>query len=495
MNVLTVPILVCYVAVLAVICVYGLHRYWMVGVFLTRHRRAPFDAGPSQRFEQLPRVTVQLPMFNERHVAVRVIEAACGIDYPRDRLEVQVLDDSTDESAGIARRCCDRLAEAGHNVRYIHRHNREGFKAGALADGLRFADGEFIAVFDADFVPPPDVLRRSIHHFTDGGLGMVQLRWTHLNRHDSLLTEIQAMFLDGHFVIEQTARASSGRWFNFNGTAGVWRRSCIEDAGGWQHDTLTEDTDLSYRAQMKGWRFLYLPAVACPAEVPPTVGAFLTQQHRWNKGLIQTAIKLLPRIMTSRAPLGIKIEAWFHLTSPLVHVAILLLAVLVAPLLLLPWHSGSFDINPNVAFGVGGMLLVLGTLAACTFYVASQWAQGTSLWHTVARLPALMSLGIGISLTNTRAVAEALLGRRTPFLRTPKYNGAASSAPDPLLRRRRWAPLGAMELVLGSVMLVCLVAALVQPETLIGAPFVLLFACGYLGIGLPGFRRSWEGGA
>jgi len=376
-------------------------------------------------------------------------------------------------------------------VRYIHRSNRQGYKAGALADGLKSADGELVAIFDADFVPPPDVLSRSIHHFTDDRLGMVQLRWSHLNRHDSLLTEIQAMFLDGHFIIEQTARALSGRWFNFNGTAGVWRRSCIDDAGGWQHDTLTEDTDLSYRAQMKGWRFLYLPAVACPAEVPPTMGAFMTQQHRWNKGLIQTAIKLLPRIMTGRAPLGTKIEAWFHLTSPLVHVAILLLAALAAPLLLLPWDSGSLEISPPVAFAVGGTLLVLGTLAACTFYMASQWAQGASLWQTTTRLPALMALGIGISLTNARAVAEAVLGLRSPFLRTPKYNGALNSAPDPLLRRR-WVPLGATELVLGTVMLVCLFVTLGRPQTLIGAPFLLLFACGYLGIGLPGFRRSWE---
>ncbi len=492
MTALTVLILICYAAVMAVICVYGVHRYWMVGVFLRRNGRAGTEIRPSRRFEELPRVTVQLPMFNERYVAERVIEAACGIDYPPDRLEVQVLDDSTDESADIARRCCERLADAGHNVRYIHRHNRQGYKAGALAEGLRTCSGEFVAVFDADFVPPADVLRQSIHYFTDDGLGMVQLRWSHLNRHDSLLTEIQAMFLDGHFIIEQTARALSGRWFNFNGTAGVWRRSCIDDAGGWQHDTLTEDTDLSYRAQMKGWRFQYLPDVTCPAEVPPTIGAFMTQQHRWNKGLIQTAIKLLPRIMTSRAPLGTKIEAWFHLTSPLVHVAIVLLAVLAAPLLLLPWNSESLQISPTAAFVIGATLLALGTLAACTFYVASQWAQGARLWQTTTRLPALMALGIGISVTNARAVTEAILGRQSPFLRTPKYNGNVSSASDPLLRRRRWVPTGATELVLGTVMLLCFVVTLWHPQTLIGAPFILLFAWGYLGVGLPRFRRMWE---
>ncbi|MEE8460330.1 MAG: glycosyltransferase family 2 protein, partial [Phycisphaerales bacterium] len=368
MNALSIMLLVYYGAVLSVICVYGLHRYWVVWLFI-RHRHRVDGVEPAGRFEELPRVTIQLPMFNEQHVAVRVIEAACAIDYPGDRLEVQVLDDSTDESADIARRCCERLAAAGHRVRFIHRLDRDGFKAGALANGLDSATGEFIMVFDADFVPPPDVVRRVIDHFTDDQLGMVQLRWSHLNRHDSLLTEIQAMFLDGHFVIEQTARAAGGRWFNFNGTAGMWRRTCIDDAGGWQHDTLTEDTDLSYRAQMKGWRFRYLSTVTCPAEVPPTVSAFLTQQHRWNKGLIQTAIKLMPRIMTSGAPMKTKLEAWFHLTSPLVHVAIILLALLAAPALLLPWRADGLGLSGVTAFILGTTLIVLGTLAASTFYV------------------------------------------------------------------------------------------------------------------------------
>ncbi|MHC4826220.1 MAG: cellulose synthase family protein, partial [Planctomycetota bacterium] len=426
MNALTLLLLVYYAAVLAVICLYGAHRYWVVWAFL-RNRKRSGEVEPAGRFDRLPSVTIQLPMFNERHVAQRVIEAACAIDYPRDLLQVQVLDDSTDESGEIARRCCERLAAAGHNVEYVHRSNREGFKAGALAHGLASARGEFIAVFDADFVPPPDTLCRTIQHFTDPRLGMVQLRWSHLNRHASLLTEIQSMFLDGHFVVEQTARFGTGRWFNFNGTAGIWRRTSIEDAGGWQHDTLTEDTDLSYRAQLKGWRFRYLPTVDCPAEVPPTVSAFLTQQHRWNKGLVQTAIKLLPRILSSPAPLKTKIEAWFHLTSPLVHLAILLLAMLAAPLVLLPWRPESLSLSPPLALGIGVALIALGTLAACTFYIASQWAQGLGIWQTIARMPALMSLGIGISVVNARAVVEAVLGRKSPFLRTPKYAGALDS--------------------------------------------------------------------
>ncbi len=491
MNLLTTLILASYVVILAVICVYGAHRYWIVWMFLRNRWRT--RTLPAARFRTLPPVTVQLPMFNERHVARRVIEAACAIDYPRDRLQIQVLDDSTDESAAIAERCCRELAQAGHDVEYVHRANREGFKAGALADGLTTAKGEFIAVFDADFVPPPDVLRRTIDFFTEDAIGMAQLRWSHLNRHDSLLTEIQAMYLDGHFVIEQTARAASGRWFNFNGTAGIWRRACIEDAGGWQHDTLTEDTDLSYRAQMKGWRFRYLPEVTCPAEVPPSVSAFLTQQHRWNKGLIQTAIKLLPRILASRATLGTKVEAWFHLTSPLIHLAIVLLALLAVPLLLLPPRAISFPVSATAAFGIGTGLLVLGTFAACAFYMTSQWAQGISIRQTALRLPALMSLGIGISVTNARAVVEALLGRKSPFLRTPKYNGRRRSAADPLLRRHALPP-GLPELALGLLMALCFALALARPHTVVGAPFLALFASGYLGVGVQGLRKAWEGG-
>ncbi len=489
MMVLVVLFLVCYGAVLAVICLYGVHRYWVLWTYLRRKGRE--EPALEQPPRPLPPVTVQLPMFNERLVAERVIEAACAIDYPRELLQIQVLDDSTDDSAGVARDCCARLAAAGHPVEYVHRRNRHGFKAGALAHGLETARGELIAVFDADFVPPPDILRRTVHHFTEPGVGMVQTRWTHLNRDDSLLTQVQAMFLDGHFVLEQTARAASGRWFTFNGTAGIWRRTCIEDAGGWQHDTLTEDTDLSYRAQMKGWKFRYLPAVCCPAELPPTVTAFLTQQHRWNKGHLQTAIKLLPQIVASRAPLTTKLEAWCHLTSPLVHLAIVALAILAVPVLLLPSVPDVMSFDADVAMVIGLLLITLGTLAACSFYVASQWAQGNGVLGTIARMPALMAVGIGISVTNARAVLEALFRRKSPFLRTPKYNGAAHSAADPQLARgRRLLPAGSLEVALGILMVMCFGLAIFRHYTIIGAPFLLLFAAGFLGIGLPSLRQG-----
>jgi len=471
------------------VCVYGLHRYWMVWAFLRSRRRASFEE-PKRRFESLPRVAVQLPMFNEKRVAERIIESACAIDYPRELLQIQVLDDSTDESADIARECCQRMADLGHNVEYLHRANREGYKAGALAEGLKSATGEFIAVFDADFVAPPNILHDTIHHFTDPAIGMVQARWSHLNREDSLLTQVQAMYLDGHFVIEQAARARNDRWFNFNGTAGVWRRKTIEDAGGWQHDTLTEDTDLSYRAQLRDWKFRYLPDVCCPAEVPPTVSAFLSQQHRWNKGLIQTAIKLLPTIMRSKASLRTKIEAWFHLTSPLVHVFILLLVLLVLPAMFvtLPLRHA----NPGVSIGLGVLFLILGALAACTFYLASQCTQGLSVWKTLLRLPALMAIGVGISVINSRAVIEAIFGRQSPFVRTPKYNGDREV--DPVVKRhKKLIPNGVLEILLGLLMIACIAMSLLRPHTIVAVPFLILFACGYLAIGVPALRASMAG--
>ncbi|HET7787751.1 MAG TPA: cellulose synthase family protein, partial [Myxococcales bacterium] len=278
-----------YFLVLVILSIYGSHRYVMAYLYYKYKGNLP---APKARFETVPRVTIQLPVFNEMYVVERLIDAVARIEYPRDRLDIQVLDDSTDETQGIARAHVERLQREGVDIAYLHRDHRDGYKAGALQEGLKTARGELVAVFDADFVPAPDFLLRSVHFFTDEKIGMVQVRWDHLNRDCSHLTQAQAIFLDGHFVIEHTARNRSGRFFNFNGTAGVWRRAAIESAGGWQHDTLTEDLDLSYRAQLAGWRFVYLPHVVSPAEVPVEMNAFKSQQHRWAKGSIQTARKL-----------------------------------------------------------------------------------------------------------------------------------------------------------------------------------------------------------
>ena len=481
-------ILIYYITVWAVICMYGLHRYWVVWTYI-RDKGWKSAPKPDKNFQVLPKVTVQLPMFNERHVAERIIETCCKLDYPSELLQIQVVDDSTDESQLIAKRCCERMVEAGSDVQFIHRKNRHGFKGGALEDAMPSVTGEFIAVFDADFVPPKDFLKNTIHHFTDESIGMVQTRWSYLNRDQSLLTQVQAILLDGHFVIEQTARAARGRWFNFNGTGGIWRRKCIEDAGGWQHDTLTEDTDLSYRAQLAGWKFKYLQNVTCPGELPPTVSAFMSQQHRWNKGLMQTGIKLLPQIFRSKIPLATKIEAFFHLTSPVPYLAVLMLVLLALPGLYVALPV--YEMQPTIALALGSVFLILGMIAACTFYVVSQCAQGFSFWRTLLRLPALMAIGVGVNVLNTKAAIEALIRYQSPFVRTPKYANEKESEPDPIIKNKRLAiPTGSIELALALMMIVCVMLSFTRPYLMIGLPFLILFAVGYISIGLPSLRSA-----
>ncbi|MYK41484.1 MAG: glycosyltransferase, partial [Gemmatimonadetes bacterium] len=322
--------LVVYSIIIAVLGIYGLHRYQLLRLFYRHH---PTPVPQPDRFAELPFVTIQLPLYNEYHVVERLLEAVGQIDYPRDRLQIQVLDDSQDETRDKAREGVVRLAAQGLDIEYLGRTNRHGFKAGALAAGLECAQGEFVLVLDADFVPNPDILQRAIHYFTDDSIGMVQMRWGHLNRSYSLLTRIQSIFLDGHFVVEHTARNRSGRFFNFNGTGGIWRKKAIYDAGGWQHDTLTEDLDLSYRAQLAGWQFLYLPEIEVPGEIPVEINAFKSQQHRWTKGAVQTAKKVLPRIWRSALPAKVKVEATFHLTANLCYIMMLLMALLTVPVL------------------------------------------------------------------------------------------------------------------------------------------------------------------
>ncbi|MGZ3426711.1 MAG: cellulose synthase family protein, partial [Polyangia bacterium] len=282
-----------YLVVLLTLAMYGFHRSMLMYLY---YRSRGADPSPIARFDptKLPVVTVQLPLFNEMYVAERLLDAINLLEYPRDKLEIQVLDDSTDETQAICRAKVEELQRSGLDIHYIHRVDRTGFKAGALENGLVTGRGEFVMVFDADFLPPPDIIERTVHFFTNPKVGMVQVRWDHVNRDYSRLTELQAMMLDGHFVIEHTARHRSGRFFNFNGTAGIWRVASIADAGGWSHDTLTEDMDLSYRAQLKGWEFIYLKDVVSPAELPVEMNAFKSQQFRWAKGSIQVAKKLLP---------------------------------------------------------------------------------------------------------------------------------------------------------------------------------------------------------
>ncbi len=489
MNWLTEPIIrwpltITYVGVLMLIATYGLHRYWLVWLFYRSRRRQLIR--PKRRFEQLPRVTVQIPMFNEAQVAERIIGAACQLDYPADKLQVQVLDDSTDESAEIARACCEQWARRGVDIQYLHRTDRVGYKAGALGAALPHATGEIIAIFDADFMPPAKFLRQTVHHFAEPDIGMVQTRWGHINRDDSMLTRSQAIFLDGHFVIEHAARSQTDRWINFNGTAGLWRKQAIEDGGGWHHDTLTEDVDLSYRVQLKGWRFVFLPRVVCPAEVPPEINAFKAQQHRWTKGSIQTAKKLLPTLLRSDASLAVKIEAFFHLTSPMVYLYVTMMAILLFPAFFV--NMQPFEYGTAPWFIWGSTLFALGTASAGAFYVVSQRVQKRSGWKTFLQLPILMSIGIGIALNNSRGVIEALLGHESPFIRTPKYNDTKTRRVLPTPSIKLWMSM--IEIALGIYTLNCAVLAIVRNSTLISIPFLFLFASGYLYVGITSLRSQ-----
>jgi cellulose synthase/poly-beta-1,6-N-acetylglucosamine synthase-like glycosyltransferase len=402
-----------YFFVLVILAVYGWHRYYLVYLYMKHKDRHPVPPGS---FDILPPVTVQLPIYNEMYVADRLIDAICRLDYPRDRIEIQVLDDSTDETVAIAQRAVRRHADAGVNITYLHRTDRCGFKAGALEAGLHVASGEYIAIFDADFIPPQDFLRRTIHYFTDPNVGMVQARWGHINEDYSLLTKIQAILLDGHFVLEHGGRNRSGLFFNFNGTSGIWRRVAIPDAGGWQHDTLTEDLDLSYRAQLRGWKFIFLSDLVSPAEVPVEMNAFKSQQHRWAKGSIQTARKVLPQILRSNLPLGVKAEAFFHLTANFNYLLMCVLSVLMVPSMVIRYNMGWYEM-----LLIDVPLFFAATASVANFYMVCQRELHKDWTTRLKYLPFLMSIGIGLTVNNTRAVLEALFRKETEFARTPKY--------------------------------------------------------------------------
>jgi cellulose synthase/poly-beta-1,6-N-acetylglucosamine synthase-like glycosyltransferase len=403
-----------YFVILSILSFYGFHRYLMVFFF---HRYGKNLAVFKKPFTELPRVTVQVPSYNEMYVVERAIDAVCGLDYPRDRLDIQVLDDSTDETQTVARNAVERWRDLGLDIHYIHRSHRDGFKAGALENGLRRAKGDFIAIFDADFVPEPDFLQKAIHHFTDPRIGMVQARWEHLNRQYSFLTRIQAIFLDGHFMLESFTRFVSGRFFNFNGTAGIIRRKTIEDAGGWEHDTLTEDLDLSYRAQIRGWKFVFLPDVTVPAELPVEMNSFKSQQCRWAKGAMQTCKKMLYRILKSDLSAGEKLEAWYHLTGNVCYPLMLLLSLILLPALVIRFNQGWFEL-----LILDLPLFILSFSSVTTFYVTSQKVLHKDWYKRVLYLPGLIAVGIGMGVSVAKAVLEGALGIKSPFVRTPKFS-------------------------------------------------------------------------
>jgi cellulose synthase/poly-beta-1,6-N-acetylglucosamine synthase-like glycosyltransferase len=471
-------VIVLYLVTLGVLALYGAHRSALLFWYL-RHRRE--EMAPRSRFDEtnLPAVTIQLPMFDEMFVVERLIDAAAGVDYPRDRLEIQVLDDSTDATSEIARAKCDQLRNEGFDVRYLHRDDRTGFKAGALQAGTKRAKGDFLLVFDADFVPGPSIIRDLIDFFTDPAVGMTQARWTHLNRDESLLTRCQAMLLDGHFVIEHAARNRSGRFFNFNGTAGMWRKTAIADAGGWQHDTVTEDMDISYRAQLAGWKFVYASHVIARAELPGDMNSFKSQQYRWAKGSVQTARKLLGTILGAPVGAKVKTEAFFHLTNNLAYVFLLVLAALQLPNMLIRRQVEHPEL---LMLDAPLFLATCGSIAA--FYTVAQVDLYGGRWQAIKRLPAMMALGIGLSINNGRAAIEGLFGGDIEFIRTPK-RGAAGETPVPRANgyRGRWSWHNTIELGF-AIYCTATLATAIATKSWASVPFLLLFCAGFTYVGV-----------
>jgi cellulose synthase/poly-beta-1,6-N-acetylglucosamine synthase-like glycosyltransferase len=476
-----------YFAVLSVLSVYGLHRYAMIRGYM-KHRKQFLAEEPKERFAQLPRVTIQLPIYNEQYVVERLLEETSKIDYPLELLQIQVLDDSTDETHPFTARLVEDYREAGLPIEYIHRDNRHGYKAGALENGLKTATGEIVAIFDADFIPPRDFLQRTVHYFTDSKVGMVQTRWGYLNRHQNILTEVQAMLLDGHFVLEHIARAGGGLFFNFNGTAGILRKSMIQDAGGWQHDTLTEDSDLSYRAQLNGWKFVYVPTIECASELPVETYGFQVQQSRWAKGLTQVALKLLPRILRSDLPLRVKAEAFFHLTPNISYPLMIVVSAMMLPVMIVRFYMGWFEM-----LLIDFPLIVASFWSISAFYIIAHRALFPKTWkRAFLFLPALMAAGVALTIINSRSVFEALIGYQTAFARTPKYGSRPSERTLNAGYRRRSGWLPYAELAVGTCFLGIVIFA-INSMNYLAVPFLLLFVGGYYWAGFTTLWQEYQG--
>lgn len=484
MEVLSYPLIVVYLFSLASLFTYGVNCY--VLMLLHRFRRSKAKQKEDRRRalflekiaeKGLPRITIQLPLFNERYVVDRLLKGVTGISYPKELLEIQVLDDSTDDTVEIVQNAIRKYREQGFEIAHLHRTDREGYKAGALEAGLAQAKGEFVAIFDADFIPPSDFLQVTLPYFADSRVGMVQARWGHINRDYSLLTRVQSIGIDGHFGVEQPARSWSGLFMNFNGTAGVWRKQAIEDAGGWEHDTLTEDMDLSYRAQLKGWKLEFSPSIVCPAELPVQIHAFKAQQHRWAKGSIQTARKLLGRILRAKIPWFIKLEAVLHLTHYMVHPLMLVVVLTSLPMLFTQWFYASLSF-PIVFF----TLITLATCGPSSLYFYSQHLLYRDWLKNIKYLPLLVCLGTGIAVSNTKAILEAF-GRRTgSFIRTPKYD--IWSRTDNWRKKIYRSPeslLSIVEFLMGCYALAGLILFVALRKYFI-SPFLMIYTVGFFSV-------------
>jgi cellulose synthase/poly-beta-1,6-N-acetylglucosamine synthase-like glycosyltransferase len=481
-------LLIPYFTLLLILSFYGLHRYEVIRTY--RKYRKNMPQGPAGQFAELPKVTIQLPLYNERFVVERLLEEATKVDYPRELLQIQVLDDSTDETHPFTLRLCNQYRAEGHPVEYIHRTNREGYKAGALENGLKTATGEFIAVFDADFVIPRDFLHRTVHYFTDGKIGLVQTRWSYLNRDYNLLTKVQGILLDGHFILEHVARCGRGLYFNFNGTAGIMRRTMVADAGGWEHDTLTEDSDLSYRAQLKGWKFVYVPEIECPSELPVETHSFQVQQSRWAKGLTQVARKLLRRVLDSDAPRRVKLEAFCHMTPNISYPLMILVTAMMLPVMIVRFYMGWQQL-----LLVDVPLLGANFASVIVFYVYSQKERDPANWKkSILLMPALIAAGVALTVINTRAVIEALLGVKTSFVRTAKYAITGQAQVEQKVEARYksksgWLPY--IELLFGVYFLIMVLYA-IDTYNFLAVPLLSIFVGGYFWAGISTLQQEYR---
>lgn len=465
-------ILFTYIGSLLILFTFGSHGFIMIYYYLKhRHKRDDF----SKQLENYPVVTLQLPIYNEMYVIERLIKTVCEMDYPIDKLEIQVLDDSTDETVEIVDNIVKEYKLQGFDIHHIHRTDRSGFKAGALKEGLKVAKGEFVGIFDADFIPRKNFLKIVLPFFKDPKIGMVQTRWEHLNRAYSLVTQIQALALDGHFVLEQQVRNKAGYFINFNGTSGVWRKECIFDAGNWEADTLTEDLDLSYRAQLKGWKFRYLTDFSTPSEVPSEINSLKSQQFRWTKGAIETARKMLFRVWMAKLPLKTKIMCTFHLTNNIVFPFILLACLLNMPIVLIK-NTGLYD-----TYFLFMSVFVLAFIASFLFYLYSQKDVYDDWRSRILLFPVFMAGSMGFAINNTKAVFEALINKKSEFVRTPKYGieGDKDKWQDKKYVHKKFVKFSVvLELLVALYSLACVVVSAVTLQ-ISAIPFQLMYTFGF----------------
>src|SRR3989339_1322079 len=475
-------VLFAYIISLSIILVFGSHGFIMM--FYHHKYRKNIPRPGADKEEEI--VTIQLPMYNEMYVVERLIDSVCEIDYPKDKLEIQVLDDSTDETVDVVAKLVKAKQDLGFDIQHVRRTNREGFKAGALKEGMKSAKGKYIAIFDADFIPRKDFLRNTLRYFTTDKIGLVQTRWEHLNEDYSILTKIQALALNGHFVIEQTVRNKSGFFIQFNGTGGVWLKECIEDAGNWNADTLTEDLDLSYRAQLRGWKFVYLRDFTTPAELPAEMNALKAQQFRWTKGAIETSKKLLPLVWKSKIPMRVKLQSTFHLTNNLVFPFILLAAILNVPLIFIK-NSGSHELYFAIL-----SLFVLAFVSSFIFYLYSQKDIRTDWRKKIVLFPLFMAGSMGFAVNNSRAVIEGLLSRKSEFVRTPKFK--LENEKDSWIGKHYTSRKIGLSVYVELIMaLYCLVGigSSIYFSEIAALPFQILFFLGFSFVSLTSIKHAY----